>query len=66
MKGNNAFASDKHSVALGRLETLQSLDCRPNMAAGFPEEMPFLTFPLTASEGRCLPGNAKKVNFGLG
>ncbi|KER69926.1 hypothetical protein HR51_20990 [Burkholderia cepacia] len=66
MKGNNAFASGKSAVALGRLEALHSLGRRPDMAAGFPEDMPFLTFPLTASEARCLPRDVRKANFGLG
>jgi hypothetical protein len=66
MKGNNAFASNKHPVALGRLEKLNSLSCRPDMAAGFPEDMPFLTFPLNEREGRCLTDDMRRVNFGLG
>ncbi|KXU96517.1 hypothetical protein CR51_22845 [Caballeronia megalochromosomata] len=66
MKGNNAFASNKRAVALGRLKTLHSLSPRPDMAAGFPDDMPFLTFPLTESEGRCVPKDARRANFGLG
>ncbi|VWC77763.1 hypothetical protein BLA39750_00997 [Burkholderia lata] len=54
------------SVAIGRLEALQSLSSRPAMAHGLPDDMPFLTFPLKAHEARCLPTSVQNFNFGLG
>jgi len=69
MKGNNAMAAEQRRqvpVALGRLEPLNSFGERPKVAAGLPDDMPVLTFPLKAYEARCLPTNPKSMRFGCG
>ncbi|SFU26425.1 hypothetical protein [Paraburkholderia aspalathi] len=66
MKQMNQIISGLVPVALGRLEELSSFGDRPKMAAGLPDDMPFLTFPLRLSEARCLGTSGERGNFGFG
>lgn len=69
MKGSEAYSAGQRRqvpVALGRLEPLHSLGERPKSAAGLPDDMPILTFPLKAYEARCVPTNPKSMCFGFG
>ncbi|MFL9886170.1 hypothetical protein PQR66_24230 [Paraburkholderia agricolaris] len=62
----NKIVSGRVPVALGRLQELSSFDNRPKMAAGLPDDMPFLTFPLRESEAVCLNSMRGAPNFGFG
>jgi len=57
---------NKVTVAIGSIQELQSLGCRPEMAHGLPDDMPFLIFPLKPREANCLSENVENLNFGFG
>jgi hypothetical protein len=66
MKLINQIMSARVPVALGRLEKLSSFENRPKMAAGLPDDMPFLTFPLRPSEAVCLGSMRGASEFSFG
>ncbi|WP_321845869.1 hypothetical protein [Paraburkholderia bannensis] len=69
MKERNAFNAGfggKSPVAIGRLEELRSWRGCPDLKEGLPEDMPFLTFPLTPHEARCIPNLTKEYCFMFG
>jgi len=66
MKGIAVFDMTPSLIAMGRLESLSSLDWRPKASIGLPADMPVMTCPVAAVDADCFRIQNADVNFGFG